>query len=165
MIDLQERLAPNFTLGELVASNKAQALGIDNTPPPAVLPRLRETAEMLQRVRDHLGINALTGRPVGVTVTSAYRCARLNTAVGGVTSSDHLTGEAADVVAPAFGTPSELAALLAPEVQRLGVGQIILEGVAGKQWVHLSTRIPDKLGNRVLTITDAGARQGIVALA
>jgi hypothetical protein len=162
-INLQERLAPNFILAELVASSKAQTLGIDNTPPPAVLPRLRETAEMLQRVRDFL--SKLLGRPVGIIVPSAYRCAQLNTAVGGVTSSDHLTGEAADVIAPAFGTPSQLAAALAPELQRLGVGQIILEGVAGKQWVHLSTRIPDKLGNRVLTITDAGARQGIVALA
>ena len=46
---------------------------------------------------------------------------------------------------------------LAPLVSVLGIGQIILEGVKGKQWVHVSTRSPEKAINRVITITDAGA--------
>ena len=151
------RLTPNFTLAELIASNTARRLGLDNTPTPEALRRLQGTAEMLQRIRDTLG------KPV--IVTSGYRGPRLNRAVGGVTSSDHMSGQAADIVAPAFGTPYQVAKALAPLVQTLGIGQLILEGVKGKTWVHVSTRIPDRQVNRVITITDAGAQLGIQALA
>lgn len=150
------RLTAHFSLAELTASNKAAALRIDNTPPADALRRLQGTAEMLERIR------STVGRPI--VVTSGYRCPQLNQAVGGVTSSDHVTGQAADIVAPAFGTPYQLARLLAPLVSTLGIGQLILEGVKGKQWVHVSTRIPDKLLNRVITITDAGAQVGIQVL-
>lgn len=150
------RLTAHFSLAELTASNKAAALRIDNTPTPDALRRLQGTAEMLERIR------STVGRPI--MITSGYRCPQLNRAVGGVTSSDHTTGQAADIVAPAFGTPYELAKLLAPLVSTLGIGQLILEGVKGKQWVHVSTRIPDKLFNRVITITDAGAQVGIQVL-
>ena len=151
------RLTKSFTLAELIASNTAQRLRIDNTPDSEALRRLQGTAEMLQRIRDTLG------HPV--IVTSGYRGPVLNRAVGGVTSSDHMSGQAADIVAPRFGTPYLLAQTLAPLVQPLGIGQLILEGIKGKQWVHVSTRIPDKQTSRILTITDAGARRGIQVLA
>jgi len=151
------QLTTHFTLAELTASAKAAELGIDNTAPPEVVPRLVLTAQMLERIRERLG--------VPVIVTSGYRCQRLNAAVGGVTSSDHTQGHAADVVAPRYGTPTQIARTLAPLVSVLGIGQLILEGVKGKQWVHVSTRVPDKPANRVITITDAGAQLGIQELA
>ena len=151
------RLSPHFTLAELVASNTATRLRIDNTPPAEVLPRLQELASMLERIRSTLG------RPV--IVTSGYRGPVLNRVVGGVTSSDHMSGEAADIVCPGYGSPYQVARLLAPMVDTLSIGQLILEGVRGKQWVHVSTRRPSKLVNRVITITDAGARVGIQTLA
>lgn len=150
------KLTTHFTLSELVASNTAKARGIDNTPPPDVFPRLVQTAEMLERIRTVLG--------VPVIVTSGYRSQRLNLAVGGVTSSDHTTGQAADIVAPRYGTPEQVARMLAPLVPTIGIGQLILEGVKGKQWVHVSTRPAHKSTNRILTITDAGARVGIHSL-
>lgn len=151
------RLTANFTLHELTRSATAERLRLDNTPPPGLLPQLQETAELLQRIREHLQ------RPV--IVTSAYRGPEVNRAVGGVTSSDHTRGQAADIVVPAYGTPYDVAKALAPQVSVLGIGQLILEGVKGKQWVHVSTRHPEKLVNRVITITDAGAQVGIQALA
>lgn len=147
------KLTPHFTLSELTASNTARARGIDNTPPPELMPRLVLTAEMLERIRSTLG--------VPVIVTSGYRCMQLNAAVGGVTSSDHSRGQAADIVAPGYGTPYQVAKTLAPLVSVLGIGQIILEGIKGKQWVHVSTRSPEKASNRVITITDAGVQLGI----
>lgn len=150
-------LSPHFTLAEMTASNKARQLGLDNTPPDELMPRLIRLAEMLERVRTTLG--------VPITITSGYRGTQLNRAVGGVTSSDHTQGHAADIVAPAFGSPHAVATALAPLVSTLGVGQLILEGVKGKQWVHVSTRVPDKLANRIITITDAGAQVGIQVLA
>lgn len=151
------KLSAHFTLAELTASNTAKLRGIDNTPAPELMPRLVLTAEMLERIRSTLG--------VPVIVTSAYRSRQLNAAVGGVTSSDHTQGHAADIVAPAFGTAYEVAKALAPLVSVLGIGQIILEGIKGKQWVHVSTRSPEKASNRVITITDAGAQLGIQELA
>lgn len=147
----------NFSLAEFTRSAKAQSLRIENTPAPEVVPRLLATAHMLQRIRDRLG------KPI--IITSGYRCPALNKAVGGVTSSDHQSGQAADIVAPGFGTPHALAAWIAPRVAEFGVGQLILEGVKGKQWVHLSTRIPFDPLNRIITITDAGTRPGIHRLA
>ena len=151
------KLTPHFTLAEITASAKARQIGVDNTPPPELLPRLVLLAELLERIRTRLD--------VPVTVTSGYRSPLVNRAVGGVTSSDHTQGHAADFVAPGFGTASDVAAALAPLVSVLGIGQIILEGVKGKQWVHVSTRAPEKSFNRVLTITDAGVVPGIVRLA
>lgn len=150
------KLSPHFTLAELTASNTARARNIDNTPAPELVPRLVLLAEMLERIRNTLG--------VPVVVTSGYRCQTLNLAVGGVTSSDHTQGHAADIVAPGYGTATDVAKLLAPLVSVLGIGQIILEGVKGKQWVHVSTHTPERAINRVLTITDAGLRVGIVDL-
>ena len=150
------QLSPHFTIAELTASSKAKQLGIDNTPPVEIIPRLIMVAEMLERIRSAVN--------VPVIVTSGYRCQRLNQAVGGVTSSDHTQGHAADIIAPKFGTPTELARLLAPLVSVLGIGQLILEGIKGKTWVHVSTHSPEKAINRVLTITDAGVSVGIVNL-
>lgn len=150
------QLTPHFTLAELTASSTARARGLDNTPPPEIVPRLVLTAEMLERIRATLG--------VPIIVTSGYRGRQVNAAVGGVTSSDHTQGHAADIVAPRYGTPYQIAKALAPMVQVLSIGQLILEGVKGNQWVHVSTRVPEKPVNRVITITDAGAQLGIQVL-
>ena len=92
------QLTQHFTLAELTASTTAQRLRLDNTPPPELVPRLVRTAEMLERIRSTLG--------VPVVVTSGYRSRAVNAAVGGVTSSDHAQGHAADIVAPRYGTPT-----------------------------------------------------------
>jgi zinc D-Ala-D-Ala carboxypeptidase len=149
-------LTPHFTLAELTASNRAKQLDIDNTAPPEIVPRLIRTAEMLERIR------ATLNSPIAVT--SGYRCLALNAAIGSRSSSDHTQGHAADFVAPRFGTASEIARLLAPLVSTLGIGQLILEGVKGKQWVHVSTHAPERSINRILTITDAGTVAGIISL-
>lgn len=150
------KLTAHFTLAELTASSTAQRLGVDNTPPPELLPRLIQVAEMLERIRSTLN--------APIVVTSGYRGCEVNRAVGGVTSSDHTQGHAADFVCPGFGTPYAIAKTLAPLIGVLGIGQLILEGVKGKQWLHVSTRMPAQASNRVITITDAGKQLGIQAL-
>lgn len=146
-------MTPHFSLAELTASATAQRLGLDNTPTPEALQRLALTAAMLERVRAHLG--------APIIVTSGYRSRAVNAAVGGVTSSDHAIGSAADIVAPKFGAPYAVAKALAPHVNALGIGQIIYESVGGKHWVHLSTRTPDKPVNRVITVSGKSTLVGI----
>ena len=85
----------------------------------------------------------------------------MNKAVGGVTTSDHAQGRAADIVAPRYGTPLQIARALAPLVDVLGIGQLIYERFGSTAWVHVSTRVPDKRVNRVITITSAGTQLGV----
>ena len=147
------QLTQHFTLAELTKSSTAERLELDNTPPPEVLPALTRTAEMLERIRSSLG--------VPVTVTSGYRAWAVNKAVGGVTTSDHAQGRAADIVAPRYGTPLQIARALAPLVDVLGIGQLIYERFGSTSWVHVSTRVPDKRVNRVITITSSGTQLGV----
>lgn len=147
------QLTPHFTLAEMTASSKARQLGLDNTPPPEIVPRLVRTAEMLERIRSTLN--------VPVIVTSGYRSQAVNKQVGGVATSDHTQGHAADIVAPKYGTPEQIARALAPLIQTLGIGQLIYERFGASSWVHVSTRVPDKPVNRVITITAQGTALGI----
>ena len=83
-------LSKHFTLDEMLKSPTAQRLGIDNTPNAEQLENLRDLVEfVLEPLRIHYG------RPI--IVTSGFRCAKLNKAVGGSATSQHVKGEAVDI--------------------------------------------------------------------
>lgn len=69
--------------------------GIDNTPPASLIPALQRLHQFVKAVRRNYG---------AVEVTSGYRTAAVNEAVGGVPSSLHLQGRAVDI------TPLEVSA-------------------------------------------------------
>lgn len=88
-------LSANFDMAELVHSDTAERLGLDNTPGPvetAALTRLATT--ILQPIRDAVGGPVL--------VHDAYRSPAVNQADGGVPNSQHQLGEAADISAPSM---------------------------------------------------------------
>lgn len=148
------QLTPHFTLLEFTRSATADRLRVDNTPTPKALDNLKRTAQMLEGVRSVLG--------VPVIVTSGYRGPVVNRAVGGATSSDHLQGQAADIVTPKYGRPYDVAKALVPHINVLGIGQIIYEKSGSSEWVHVSTRMPDKPVNRVITVVvGKGAQLGV----
>lgn len=117
-------LTEHFTLAELVASEKAQDLCIDNSPSPAIAAHLTTLAEGLEQVR------ALLGGPM--RINSGYRCAPLNAAVGGAKQSAHMEGYAADFVCPSFGKPLDI--VKAIEASDIRFDKCIQEGT----WVHIS---------------------------
>ena len=83
------KLTENLSLNEATKSNTAIRLGIDNTPPPAIVERMIETAEKIfQPLRDALG---------PIRVSSFYRSPDLNRAIGGSKTSQHCKGEAIDM--------------------------------------------------------------------
>lgn len=79
-----------FTLNELVRSDKARQLKIDNTPTPGIVDNLNK---LVTYVLDPL--REAWGGPINVT--SGYRCPVLNKAVGGAKTSHHMQGMAADI--------------------------------------------------------------------
>ena len=79
-----------FTLKELCASEKATQKKIDNFPSWTVVSHLTElTEKILEPLRIAWGSS--------IKVTSGYRCDALNKAVGGVSTSAHKQGYAADL--------------------------------------------------------------------
>lgn len=138
-----EMLSPHFSLAELTQSDTAARRGLDNTPPPPVLAALRRTALGLEGVRTLLG--------TAILVTSGYRSQALNKLVGGQRNSQHLAGEAADFISPAFGPPAAIVTRIVGS--GLAYDQVILEF---NRWVHIS--FSDKPRREALVIDAAGTR-------
>lgn len=113
----------HFTIGEMVFSQTAIRLGIDNTPPAYAVANMHLLFATLEQVR------ALTGKPV--SISSGYRCAALNAAIKGAGNSAHLTGQAADINCPGM-TPKALA--IAIRDSDIAFDQLIFEG----SWVHIA---------------------------
>jgi zinc D-Ala-D-Ala carboxypeptidase len=137
------KFSKNFSLSEMTKSQTASRLGIKNTPTAASIENLKLLCtEILQPVRDHYG------RPI--TVSSGYRTVKLNTAIGGSSTSHHTRGQAADIEIVGFSN-YELALYIS---QNYKFTQVILEfytpGIEDSGWVHVSYD-PKDLRNQVLT--------------
>jgi hypothetical protein len=120
------QITENFTLEELVQSKTATTKGIDNTAPPAAFHALVALCKnVLQPARNAIG---------NIQVTSGYRCPKLNKIVGGSVSSQHVKGEAADLVC------EDKAKLFNYIKDNLVFDQLIWENGTDSQpaWVHVS---------------------------
>lgn len=125
-------LSTHFTLSELTDSQTAARQGIDNTPDAQTLERLKLTCYGLEEVRKELG-----EKPI--LISSGYRSAALNAAVGGAAGSQHLLGQAVDFTCPTFGTPAEIVRRLVDSA--IQFDQCLLEfydPVKKTGWVHIS---------------------------
>ena len=139
-------LSPNFTLAELTASEIAVRKGLDNSPTGVELDNLARLAEKLEEVRKVLG------KPI--LINSAFRSKEVNASVGGVPSSQHCLGCAADIRVPNM-TPDEVVkAIIASKIQ---YDQLIREF---DLWTHLSiSNTPNMTPrNQTLIIDKAGTR-------
>lgn len=118
-----------FTLTELTKSATAMRKKIDNTPTEAVKKNL---TALVDKVLDPL--REAWGQPI--VVSSGYRSPKLNRAVGGVASSQHLLGQAADIHTVS-DKPSENKKLYdLIKKLKLPVDQCINE--YGYNWIHVS---------------------------
>lgn len=117
-----------FTLEELTRSQTAERLKIDNTP------NATQKRDLL-RLMDYLdGIREEFREPI--KVTSGFRSWDVNHAVGGVKKSQHLAGQAADIV-PAK-SPERLRELFDIIRRRGGFQQVIYERKGNSVWVHVA---------------------------
>lgn len=122
--DGRRRLAPSFTVREFRCRDGSDVVMIDES-----------LVVLLQCIREHFG------KPI--TITSGYRTATHNTAVGGAKSSQHLLGRAADIQVQ--GVSVEDVAAYAESLMPAwgGVGRYPVKAGRAKGWVHVDTR-PNK---------------------
>jgi len=154
-----KKLRSHFTLEELISSNTATRLGIDNTPSLAATTNLVVLCSVLEML--HAKLNSkLFLKYVAIFINSGFRCEALERVI---TEKDytawllrhklkrsedswqkyfklkgHPDGRCADIVAPTFGTPAEIAALIISdrEIMR-NIDQLILEGT----WLHIGIAV------------------------
>ena len=127
------QLTKNFTLKEFTRSSTATQMDIDNDPRLSVVYNLRTLCEtVLQPIRN------LWGSPI--FITSGYRSAELNKAVGGATNSDHMYGTAADL-RPIPYSPERCRQLFDIIKQMINTNQITVKQLIDEKnysWIHIS---------------------------
>jgi zinc D-Ala-D-Ala carboxypeptidase len=137
------KLSKNFTLQELIKSNTALRLGIDNTPSKEGIMKLTILAtSVLQLLRDRIG---------ALRITSGYRSPELNTAIGGSNKSQHTKCEAVDIQYVKRGRMDNLLIYQALIDLDIEFDQCILEfgdstatsDPTSPAWIHLSYKITD----------------------
>lgn len=142
-------MTKHFSLAEMVSSERAKILGLDNSPGRSELSNLRWTCLGMERVRIILGSNP-------IKVLSGYRSDRVNSAVGGSPNSQHRFGQAVDFICPAFGSAKDVCVKLAENIELVGIDQLIYEGT----WVHASFTSSPRY--EVLTMIKGKYHRGII---
>jgi len=124
------KLTENFTIEELTFSETAVRKGLNNAPDDLQLESLLNLCtNVLEPLREAVG---------PIKINSAYRSPEVNKSIGGVPTSQHCKGEAADTVALNL-TVKEYFNKIRELVNegKLVVDQCILEF---DSWVHISYR-------------------------
>ena len=118
-------LTLHFSLSELIKTSHTE---FPNLPNEKQLRRLKNTAICAELVRQAIG-----NKPINVS--SGFRSAELNKAIGGSPTSAHMDGDAIDFTVAGMGTLD-----ICRYIIRSGVkfDQLIAEDSNGRQWVHIS---------------------------
>lgn len=138
---MNTKVTMHFTIEELYASQTAKARGINNKP---------STEEIVNLV--YLAAYVLEPLRVAmkepIKIGSGYRCPALNRAVGGVSNSQHLKGQAADLCID--GDIAKGKRWFNYIREHLPFDQLIWEKnpKTGSYWVHVSFVHPDFGRNR-----------------
>lgn len=140
----ERKLSTHFTLHELVASQTAKRKNIEEqfSPPEEIIGNLKFLAvNLLEKLR-------VLNDNKPLFINSGYRCPRLNKAVGGVSNSQHLQGQAVDIDFTSKKANKEF-------FNKVKASDVVFDQLLNEfdfSWVHISFK---KEGNRhqVINIT------------
>jgi hypothetical protein len=137
------QLSENLSLAEVTRSETAKRKGISNMPTPEHIENFKKLAEnIFQPIRKHFG------KPIHIS--SGYRSAALNKAIGGSKTSQHCKGEAIDI--DMDGTSITNAQVFNFIKDNLNFDQLIWEFGTDKNpdWVHVSYNSTGKQRKQIL---------------
>ena len=129
------KLSKYVSLAEVTRSDMAKRKGIDNSPTAEHLENLKVICEeVFDKVREYFG--------VPIFISSGYRSAVLNKAIGGSSTSDHNNGRALDLDQDGHGNGVTNADVFNFIKDNLEFDQLIWEFGTDKNpdWVHVGYR-------------------------
>ena len=144
-INKQAKLSQHFTLGELCKTSVRTADG--NIPSHAAIENLKRLSGWLEMLRSEWN-NRYGDGDDPVIINSGYRSAQVNKAVGGVATSNHLTGCAVDIRVLGMEQLLRYAVILLDisDESQEDFDELLMERNAkGTYWLHFAVR-PE--GNR-----------------
>lgn len=139
------KISEHLDLSELIRSESAKRRGIANMPTEAHIANLKLLAEkVFEPIRNNFRCP--------IHISSGYRSAELNKAVGGATTSQHSSGEAIDV--DMDGSPNGVTNKMVFDFifKNLEFDQLIWEfgSAENPDWVHVSYESTGKQRKQVL---------------
>jgi zinc D-Ala-D-Ala carboxypeptidase len=147
------KLSNYVSLAEVTRSDTAKRRGISNEPTPEHLENLKVIAtEVFDKVREHFG--------VPIFISSGYRSAALNKAIGGSATSDHNLGKALDLDQDGHGNGVTNADVFNFIKDNLEYDQLIWEFGSSKNpdWVHVGYRKGKNRKQTLRAIKDASGK-------
>jgi hypothetical protein len=129
------KLSKYVSLAEVTRSDTAKRKGIDNSPTAEHLENLKVISEeVFDKIREYFG--------VPIFISSGYRSAALNKAIGGSATSDHNLGKALDLDQDGHGNGVTNADVFNYIKSNLDFDQLIWEFGTDKNpdWVHVGYR-------------------------
>lgn len=118
-----DKITEHFMYSEVIESNIANSMRMDNNPSPELLIKIKLVAEnILEKVRAHFN--------APIKITSWYRCPALNQILSNNPNSQHIKGEAVDFIVSGISN-MEISKYIR---DHLDFDQLILE----KTWIHCS---------------------------
>ena len=151
-LNKEAKLSPHFSLGELTKSKNHPE--IYNIPSRVVIENLKRVSGWLEVLRSEW--NRLYGEGDDpIIITSGYRSKELNRAVGGVATSNHLTGCAVDIRVAGMEQLMRYAVILLDyaDHSKQDFDEILLEhGKNGVIWLHFAVRPPTERNRRKILL-------------
>jgi uncharacterized protein YcbK (DUF882 family) len=136
-INKQARLSQHFTLGELTKTR----VNIENVPNEAQVENLKRLCHWLEQLRRRW--NNLYGEGDDpFVINSGFRSPEVNKAVGGVATSNHLTGCAVDIRCIGMEQALRYASILLDlsDLNREDYDELLIEQKRNVIWIHFAVR-------------------------
>ena len=133
----QTNLSEHMTLAELCKTRT----GIENVPNEAQVENLKRVCRWLERLRKRWNDKYGDGDDP-IIINSGFRSEAVNKAVGGVPTSNHLTGCAVDIRCIGMEQALRYAAILLDisDMSREDFDELLIEQRRNVVWIHFAVR-------------------------
>ena len=131
------KLSEHFSLAELCKTNT----GIENVPNEEQVNNLRRVCQWLEQLRRRWN-NLYGDGDDPIIINSGFRSPEVNKAVGGVATSNHLTGCAVDIRCIGMEQALRYAAILLDisDMSREDFDELLIEQKRSVVWIHFAVR-------------------------